>query len=445
MRTMKQIWVAMAWLFVVSCTQTQDNGFTPPPPPPTPIQDVATPAGLPTTSPAPPEPTATLSTAYLPQVLGENDPADPVSTIPVSVTTQPLPGRDYPVYDGPVIDRRDLGIQIHLHREDLEEIMRHLRALDVGWVKVQVSWKVYEPEPGRLDEARFRELDQLVSRSAGSNIRVLLSVAKAPEWSRPVTEMDGPPADYNDFTNFMRTLAGRYQGNVFAYELWNEPNLQREWNGGPLSAADTVELLRFGAAGVRAADPFALVISAAPATTGINDGVTAIDDRVFFQGMIDAGVGDVMDGIGVHPYGWANPPESSVAAPDPSVPTHNNHRSFFFQDTLDDYRTMLDTAGYGDKELWVTEFGWGSFEEFGAAPPAGADFMAQVSEWEQAEYTLAAIEMGAIRPGIGPLFLWNLNFAPLLGPDFTESGYSVLGVEGMARPVYLALQTIPRQ
>ena len=28
----------------------------------------------------------------------------------------------------------------------------------------------------------------------------------------------------------------------------------------------------------------------------------------------DVGIGEVVDGIGVHPYGWANPPDSRAAA-----------------------------------------------------------------------------------------------------------------------------------
>ena len=77
--------------------------------------------------------------------------------------------------------------------------------------------------------------------------------------------------------------------------------------------------------------------------------------------MLAAGVGDHVDAIGVHPYGWANPPDSSVAEPDPNVPSHNNHPSFFFADTMNDYAALLGEYGVA-KPLWVTEFGWGTFQ-----------------------------------------------------------------------------------
>ena len=358
----------------------------------------------------------------------------------------PTPEPAYPEYTGPPLNRDEVGIQIYLHRQDVRDLLRHFEALGVGWVKVQVSWKLHEPRPGEYNEELFGELDRLVAGANGQDVKVLLSVSKAPEWSRPTTEMDGPPGDYGQFEGFMRTLATRYTGQVAAYELWNEPNLQREWNGTPLSAADFVELMRRGAAGVRSADPAALIISGAPATTGINDGVNAIDDRVYFGGMLAAGVAEFVDGAGVHPYGWANPPDARAADATQVSSSHNNHPSFFFADTLEEYHELLVAAGAEAITLWPTEFGWGSFEGLvtdtgdPASPPPGSEFMADNSEWEQAVYTLRAFELAHGWEWVGPMFLWNLNFTKALGPEFQEVGYSLLRHDESRRPVYRALE-----
>jgi len=367
-----------------------------------------------------------------------------VSPTPASPTATPEPA--FPEYTGPPLARDKIGLQIYLHRQDLRDLLRHFEALDIGWVKVQVSWKLHEPRPGEYDAQLFEELDRLIAGANGQNVKVLLSVSKAPEWSRLVTEMDGPPADNGHFEAFMRLLATRYTGQVAAYELWNEPNLQREWNGAPLNAADFVALMRRGAAGVRTADPAALLISGAPAVTGINDGVSAIDDRVYLGAMLAAGVAEVVDGVGVHPYGWANPPNSRAADATQISSSHNNHPSFFFLDTLEDYRAMMVSAGADALPLWPTEFGWGSFENLytpegaPAAPPAGAEFMAETSEWEQAVYTLRAYELAQARAWVGPMFLWNLNFTAALGPEFQEVGYSLLRFDESRRPAYRGLE-----
>ncbi len=424
------------FILLVSCQQ----------PPAPPIAPTAT--AVPTLNPSA-NPTATPTLAvtnpdqvHLPMI---SSPATAVSTPTRQPTAVPATATPpYPLYDGPPIPKDMIGVQIHLHQEDQRWLLRHLQGLGVGWVKVQVAWKVYEPQPGQLAPDRFDELDRLVEGAANNGMQVLLSVSKAPEWSRPTTEMDGPPTDPALFEDFMQALAARYQGQVSAYELWNEPNLQREWNGAPLNAAAFVALATAGAAGVRTADPSAIIISGAPATTGINDGVTAIDDRVYLQQMLAAGLGQVVDVIGVHPYGWANPPDSSADNPDPATTSHNNHPSFFFKDTLNDYANLLTGSGLPATSLWVTEFGWGSFENFDTAPPPGAEFMTAVSEWQQAVYMQRAFEIGHASPQIGPMILWNLNFAETLGPEFSESGYSLLRPDGSRRPAYRALENLPK-
>jgi len=418
-------------------------------------EDQTTPAVIltpgPTTAAAPHAPSGSAASIprpedreiYLPQA--SNNPAtrQPAATVlPTALPPAVTPTPAYPIYNGPPLNRDNIGIQIYLHREDIPHLFDRLRALNAGWVKVQVSWKLHQPHPDDYSDELFGELDRLVHTAEANNIAVLLSVSKAPEWSRPTTEMDGPPGDYALYRHFMEVIATRYRGNVAAYELWNEPNLQREWNGTPLNATDLVSLIAMGAEGVRAGDPAAIVISAAPAVTGINDGIIAIDDRVYFRAMLAAGVAGIVDGFGVHPYGWANPPDSSASTPDPAVPTHNNHPSFFFRDTLTDYAAILNDFGVAGRQLWVTEFGWGSFDGFDAPPPAGAEFMANVSEWQQAVYTLRAYELAHDWPWVGPMMLWNLNFAPWLGPQFSESGYSLLRPDGTPRPAYLSLQTI---
>ena len=349
------------------------------------------------------------------------------------------------LYDGPALRSEDMGHQIHLHREDQASILADLRELGAGWVKTQVSWKLYQPEPNRFDAERFAELDRLIAAAGQNDIKVLLGVAKAPEWSRPTTELDGPPGDNALFQEFMSTLASRYQGRVAAYELWNEANLQREWNGLPLSAAALVDLIRAGAAGVRAADPEATLISGAPATTGINDGRVAIDDRQYLQQMVAAGLADVVDAVGAHPYGWANPPDSSAYQGTHKTSSHNDHPSFYFADTLGDYRRILDEAGHEKTPIWVTEFGWGSYDGLGSQPPAGVAYMAEVSEAQQAVYTRRAFAMAQAMNGIGPLILWNLNFGPTLGSEYVESAYSLLRPDGTRRAVFEALAAAPKR
>lgn len=377
--------------------------------------------------------------------------ATPTSTPTTQPTQTPIPPPTatatpaYPLYTGVPLNKDKIGLQIHIHQENLPLLFDHIQTIGAGWVKIQLSWKLYQPQPDAYDNFRWAELDEAVAMANERNIAVLLSVAKAPEWSRSTTELDGPPQDYTLYGSFMRFIAERYQGRVAAYELWNEPNLRREWNGDNLHGANFIELIRHGAAGVRTVDEQVILISGAPAPTGINDGETAVADRLFLRQMLEANFIDVVDAIGIHPYGWANPPDTTVAVPDPAVPTHQNHPTFFFKDTINDYAALLAEFGAADMPMWGTEFGWGSYDGWDAAPPASVPFMADVTAWQQAVYTLRAFELAQANPQIGPMILWNLNFGPLLGPKRSESGFSILARDGSPRPVYHALAAAPKQ
>ena len=93
--------------------------------------------------------------------------------------------------------------------------------------------------------------------------------------------------------------------------------------------------------------------------------MVAIDDRVFLRGMYEAGIESWVDGIGAHPYGFANPPDESWDDPAHVASSHNDHPSFFFRDTLEDYHAIMLAYGDTGHQIWVTEFGWPSTEGMG--------------------------------------------------------------------------------
>ncbi len=391
----------------------------------------------PTTGSTPsPDQTRTPHTAYLPAVIdSEASPVPSATPVPSPVPSEQPPSGPTPL--PPPVPKPGYGVQIHLFAGDMGETLHWARGLGVGWVKQQVTWHTIEHGP---DDFEWGPLDRAVAACDGFGFKLLLSVVHAPDWTR-VSELEtGPPADYAQFGRFMGQLATRYQGRVAAYELWNEPNLAREWRGDTLDPARFVALVAEGARAVRAADPDALVISGAPAVTGINDGVEAIDDRVFLRGMYEAGVAQWVDGIGAHPYGFANPPDESWQDGAHVASGHNDHPSFFFRDTLEDYHAIMVAYGDTGRQIWVTEFGWPSTERMGRMDTTGWEYGRQVSEAQQADYVVRAFRMGEERPWVGPMFLWNLNLATIWGPKDPVSAYSLLRPDKSYRPAYVGLR-----
>ena len=392
-----------------------------------------TPSRTPSVTPLP-RPTPHM--IYLPLIARGGELSIAAST-PVPARPSPEPSPSGPTPLPPPVPKPGYGIQVHLFAGDMVETLRWAQGLGVGWVKQQVTWHTIEHGP---DDFEWEPLDRAVDACDGFGFNLLLSVVHAPDWTR-VSELEtGPPADYAEFGRFMGQLAARYRGRVAAYELWNEPNLAREWRGDTLDPARFVALVAEGAQAVRAADPDALVISGAPAVTGINDGIVAIDDRVFLRGMFEAGVAQWVDGIGAHPYGFANPPDERWDDPAHVATGHNDHPSFFFRDTLEDYHAIMLAYGDTDHLIWVTEFGWPSTEGMGSMDTAGWEYARQVSQAQQAEYVVRAFRMGDERPWVGPMFLWNLNLATIWGPDDPVSAYSLLQPDRSYRPAYIALR-----
>lgn len=338
----------------------------------------------------------------------------------------------------PPVPKPNYGVQLHIPPGwEPEQTLERAQGLGVGWVKEQAQWHTIEHGPDDFD---WEPLDRVVEGADQFGFKLLLGVTHAPDWTRSSERESGPPADYVEFRRFMEQLARRYRGRVDAYELWNEPNLAREWRGDTLAPSRFVALVAEGAAGVRAGDPEALVISGGPAVTGIDDGETAINDRVFLRGMIEAGVAEHVDAIGAHPYGYANPPDESVHDETHTASSHNDHPTFFFRDTLEDYRGIMTDYGLDGLQIWVTEFGWPSPEGIGEMDLTGWEYGREVSEQLQADYVVRAFHMGDERPWVGPMFLWNLNLAVIWGPDNAFSAYSLLRPDGSYRPAYIALR-----
>ncbi len=335
------------------------------------------------------------------------------------------------------------GIEVFPDAQSIASLNAQVQQLGMEWVKLDVRWKDIEPVQGQPD---FSALDTAVNTLDAAGINILLTVSAAPDWARgdnPVE--DGPPSDFGTFSNFMTALASRYAGRVDAYEIWSEQNLRREWNSStyPISAEHYVDLLSVAYQTIKALDPNALVITGGLAPTGFNDGVNAINDRVYLQDMYSNGVEAVSDAIGAHPNGWANPPAARCCEAAEGVLTHYEDKTFYFLETLEDYRAIMVRNGDNNTPIWVTRFGWGSSE--GLTPPNDTFvFVSYTSLTEQATYIPQAYELGRGLGYVGPMFLFNLNGCQSQPSRMEFCYFSLINPDGSLRPAYSTILTMPK-
>ena len=165
----------------------------------------------------------------------------------------------------------EYGLQAFLwwHEQTARRDMDLIRDAGFGWVKQNVGWRDVEgAEKGAYD---WYFTDRVVADAEERGLKVLFRLDSEPAWAaleKGVLSSNGPPEDPQDFGDFCHVLATRYAGRVDAYQVWNEPNLAREWGGYPPEPAGYVALLQACYVGVKTADPDALVVSAGLAPTG---------------------------------------------------------------------------------------------------------------------------------------------------------------------------------
>ena len=238
--------------------------------------------------------------------------------------------------------------------------------------------------------------------------------------------------DPNAYASFAGEFAGRYCGRVQAIEVWNEQNLHYEWGNEKLDAARYVRLLRAAYGAIKRACPSMIVVSGAPTPTGALP-PAAIRDTTYLEQMYRAGLKGVCDAVGVHPSGFGNPPDARFQdwqAGNYSRPSHVSDPSFYFRNTMEQYRNIMVKYGDGGKRLWPTEFGWAST----GSPYPGYEYATYNSEQQQGEYIVRAYEIMRSWGWVGVAFLWNLNYNNGEQAAFRTMGRSAYGmIKGIAK------------
>lgn len=252
---------------------------------------------------------------------------------------------------------------------------------------------------------------------------------------------NGPPDNLQDYLDFLFALATRYQGRIRAYEIWNEPNLSREWGGHAPNAAEYVNMLRAAYRTIKRADPNAMVISAGLTPTGTQPPI-AVPDDVYLEQMYQAMGGNsdgYFDVLGVHAAGYKAPPELS---PDEAAanPDYGGERFFCFR-RVEDLRAIMERYGDGHKQIAILEFGWTSDTR-----PMSPYSWHAVTEEQKAAYMVRAYQWARDH--------WSdwiglMSLIYVADPDWTEENeeywWAITNPDGTPRPAYKAVKGMNKE
>lgn len=354
------------------------------------------------------------------------------------------------------------GIQVHalIPGVDSKPYMDMARyKLNLNWVKLQVRWQDIEKQSGQVD---WNFLDNALEAACGNGLRVMLSVVAAPEWARAnaLPGSEAPPDDYNTLANFIISILQRHPGKVSAVEVWNEANLEREWNTpGGVNAGEFAQLVRVTSQAIKAVDPNIVIISGAPSPTGINCNGSwptcaggrpaVVDDATYLKQFIAAGGLNGTDCVGIHANGTNLPPDADAYNPPPDTgynfkgPWTTPHYSWSLRSQVEKYVQVMQEAG-NVKPLCMTEFGYASPSD-GKFPP-GYDYALDVDEKKQAEYLVAAINWMRDSGKVQMAFIFNLDYGPKGGDPVEDDNviFSLLSKQGIPRPAFDAIAVMPK-
>ncbi len=327
-------------------------------------------------------------------------------------TATPVPTYNGPLAPEPIAEPRfeslTYGIQAFLwwspdaRTFDLEMI----RLMNFTHVKQIFAWGDIQPQPDMWDWSRA---DEVVAEVLYRGRQLVARVDHPPDWAivDPATRPDGIPFDVEAYAAFCGALAARYKGQIAGYQVWNEPNLQREWAGYPPDAAGYVKLLGACYRAIKAADPAAIVISAGLAPTE-TEPPTAVPDERYLQQMFDAGLSGVYDVLGLHAPGYNNPPEMS-----PDEAEAAGQRRWMVFRHVEDMRRIQIANGDAERQVALLEFGWH------INPGIHPDYAwFAVDEATQAAYLVGAYRYAAEhwRPWVG-----LMSTIYIAAPEWTEA------------------------
>jgi hypothetical protein len=275
-----------------------------------------------------------------------------------------------------------------------------MREAGMGWMKVQIYFR-----PGTGADAAGEQVRMAKERG----FKVLLSAI-------------GSPADLASGAASYIEAYSAWLGNVASYgpdaiEVWNEPNLDREWPTGQISGANYVSMLGLAYRSIKAANPGVMVISAAPGPTGAEaafPGQVVNDDRWLSQ-MVEAGGLNYADCVGIHYNEGIMPPSATSGDP------RDNFYTRYFWTMTNLYWNITN----GQRPLCYTELGYLTPDGYSAPLASNFGWAGNTTIQQHAAWLAEAVALASQSGKVRLLIVWNVDFSRYDGND-PQGGYAMI-------------------
>ena len=319
-----------------------------------------------------------------------------VVAAPTAAAQAPAPIRAMPVPVGNI--RVELGGQVT--SVSSQRAINAMRQAGMSWMKIQIKYSRGSPPDihGQIMEAHRH------------GFKILISALGYP------SELGQGGAGYvSDFAHWLGRVAA---WGADAIEVWNEPNLDREWPQGQISGTAYADMLRQAYQHIKRANPNVMVISAAPAPTGAAIEGKVVPDNTWLREVAAAGGADYMDCVGVHYNEGIVPPNQTSG--DPRGDEY--YTRYFYSGMVIGYLSIIR-----DKPLCFTEMGYVTSQGYAALPEAFA-WGANTTVQQQAEWLAQAAIIASNSGSVRLFIVWNIDFTRY--DSDPQGGYAIIRPDG---------------
>ncbi|OQA22344.1 MAG: hypothetical protein BWY63_00875 [Chloroflexi bacterium ADurb.Bin360] len=280
-----------------------------------------------------------------------------------------------------------------------------MRQAGMTWVKVQARY------------GEDADLRPFIAEAHAQGFKVLISAVGS---ASMVTE-SGFSRRVSDW------MAGIAAAGADAIEVWNEPNLPREWRQGYISPRAYTNLLCTAYSAIKRANRGTLVISAAPAPTGYFNGCTGkgCDDALWLEGLVATGAAGCFDYLGAHHNAGATSPSSRTGH---SADLEGKHHSWYFLPQTELYYEQFA----GKRQLFYTELGYLSADGYGWIPDSFS-WAGNISTAMQAAWLAEAAELSRESGMVRALVIWNVDatcYGDCGSAEDPQGGYAIIRPNG---------------
>ena len=226
------------------------------------------------------------------------------------------------------------------------------------------GWASVEPSNGQFSWDR---LDQAIAVAQQNGVTTInYNMHTTPSWaaanpSAPcafsfLTACSSPPADINDWNNYVTALVTRYKGKINYYEIWDEPNYSGQWSG---TIQQLLSMAQSAYGIIKSIDPNAQVLTPGVNVVGVQPITNGCGAGCWLASYLRAGGAQYADGVTFHGFYCQSGTSASQCAAGIGCDVAIDCAGAPLLAQIGYVRAAMSANGLADKPIFDTSGSWG--------------------------------------------------------------------------------------